>query len=124
MKYLLLSLPLILTGCISSLLGGSSDIPPGVAELMGDPTAAIDTGFSLLEFAAPYANILFPGSGGLLVLASSLHARRSSKKVKAAKKDHASQDTGVDVFLNGICECDTLGEAKVLARTAMRSRRR
>jgi len=125
MKYIIICLPLFLTGCGAlSFLGLGSDIPPGVKELMDDPATAIDTGFGLLEFAAPYANLLFPGSGGLLMLAGGLHARSSSKKVMAAKKDHASQDMGVDVFLNGICECDTLGEAKVLARTAMRSRRR
>lgn len=124
MKYIILFLPLILlTGCWSLIPGVGSDIPPGVKELMDDPMGAVDTGFSLLEFAAPYANILFPGSGGLLMLAGGLHARRSSKKVKEARKDHASQDTGVDVYLNGICEADTLGEAKILARTAMRSRR-
>ena len=121
MKYLLLTLPLLLTGCISQLITGSPDIPPEVAELMGDP---IDTGFNLLGMVAPYANYLFPGSGGLLMLAGGLHAKRSSNKVKAARKDHASQDTGLDVYLNGICEADTLGEAKILARTAIRSRRR
>lgn len=116
MRYLILVLPIFLMGCWGIGSGSTPlDLPPELNPL--SPESADLTG-SLLTMIAPYSNMLFPGSGGLLMLAGGLHARRSSKKAMKAKEDHLNQDTGLDAFFTAILECNTVEEAKLLAKTA------
>ena len=115
MKYLLLTLPLILTGCVtksaptadSSFIKDALDMAMGVFGGAGD-VVADSSAVSALAMGSPAVS-------GLLVAWNLLRGRRLKKTHKKEREHFKSKETGSALFLHAIRETSTIGEAKIIA---------